>query len=71
MKLLLISLLIIANLNLTSCSTLDESNRYGFVPDNQEDSVGWELQSKENILDSQDGSYKKNNGSIIWTSNPR
>jgi len=71
MKLQLISLLILVNLSLVGCSTLDESNRYGFIPNNQEDSIGWELQSRENLLDSQDGSYRKNNGAIIWTSNPR
>jgi hypothetical protein len=70
MKILFTSLITIASLSLVGCSTLNENNRYGFIP-SQEDSIGWEYQSRENILDSQDGSYRKNNGAIIWSSNPK
>lgn len=71
MKKLLPITIVILSLNIFSgCTSLKESNNYGFFP-NQEDGIGWEYQSRENILNSQDGSYRKNNGSIIWSSNPR
>lgn len=53
-----------------SCTTLNSNNNYGFIP-NQEDNVIWEQQSRENLLDSQDGSYRKSDGAVIWSSNPQ
>lgn len=55
---------------LCSCATVNEQNRYGFVP-NQEDNIVWEQESRQNILDSPDGSYRRSDGAVIWSSNPR
>jgi len=60
----------ILSLMVSGCSTLNEQNRYGFVP-NQEDNVVWEQQSRENLLDSTDGSYRRSDGAVIWSLNPQ
>ena len=47
------------------CANTTSVNNYGFLPQG-EDSVTWEFQSRENMLNSQDGSYRTNSGVKIW-----
>jgi hypothetical protein len=58
-------LLLLVPFLLTGCVNTTPKNNYGFLPQG-EDSVTWEFQSRENLLNSQDGSYKTNSGTKIW-----